>query len=47
MVLPLVAAPAAEAQGIKWVKLCGPSACNKVADSELDFRESPLVFRPG
>lgn len=46
VVLSLIAPSTAEAKGIKWVKVCGPSACNKIPDSELDFQESPLVFPP-
>jgi hypothetical protein len=44
--LLLVAAPVADAKPLKWVKVCGPSACNKTLGSELDFEESPLIFPP-
>jgi hypothetical protein len=46
VLLFLAAAPSAQAKGIKWVKLCGPSACNKTPGRELDFAESPLIFPP-
>lgn len=44
--LLLLAAPPAQAKGIKWVKVCGPSACTKTPGSELDFEQYPLIFPP-
>lgn len=38
--------PPAHAKGIKWVKVCGPAACNQVRGSDLDYAEHPLVFPP-
>lgn len=46
LVLPLLATPSAEAKGIKWVKVCGPSDCTKTPERELEFEESPLIFPP-
>ena len=46
VVLLLLATPSAEVKGIKWVKVCGSSTCNKTPGSELDFEEYPLIFPP-
>lgn len=46
LVLPLIAASSADAKGLKWVKVCGPAACNKTPERDLDFEQYPLVFPP-
>ena len=42
----LLVAASAQAKGLKWVEVCGPTDCNRTSARDLDFSRSPLIFPP-
>jgi hypothetical protein len=46
IVVPLMLATNAEAKGLKWVKVCGPTDCSRTPARDLNFEKTPLIFPP-
>ncbi len=42
----LIVAASAQAKGLKWVEVCGPTDCNRTSAADINFERSPLIFPP-
>ncbi|HYH60825.1 MAG TPA: hypothetical protein VD766_03070 [Solirubrobacterales bacterium] len=42
----LIAPAAADAKGMKWVKVCGLDECSKTLGKDWDYAQHPLIFPP-